>query len=497
MNAIPASQLVNVIPGVLSVGGNPLSLNAVFLTDDPSIPIGVVQAFASLEDVQDWFGAESHEAVLAAVYFGGFTNATTLPSVLYFVQYNVADVAAYLRSGSFEGVTLTQLQALTGTLLLTVDGDPIISNTINLAGATSFTNAAAIIQTALQASAPGDVLVTYDAQLSRFILRSPTTGDDSTITVATGTISAGLKLTLATGATLSAGSDAATPAGRMTDVVEATQNWATFMTTFEPNLATKMLFAAWVQTTNDRFAYVAWDSDVTPLAGAAPASFGGQVSTLEDDGIFPIWDTDGKKAAFVCGCVASIDFLTRDGRITFAFKGQAGLSADITDATTANNLIGNGYNFYGAYATANDQFVNLQRGSTPGAWVWFDTYINQIWLNNALQLAFMSLLTSIRSIPYNQVGYNQLRATAMDPINQGILAGVIRTGVTLSASQRQQINTAVGANVSGVIEQNGYYLSIEDAPPEVRVVRGSPPMTLYYTDGGSIQRIELSSIAVE
>jgi hypothetical protein len=28
-------------------------------------------------------------------------------------------------------------------------------------------------------------------------------------------------------------------------------------------------------------------------------------------------------------------------------------------------------------------------------------------------------------------------------------------------------------------------------------VRGSPPMTLYYADGGSIQQIELSSIAVE
>ena len=134
----------------------------------------------------------------------------------------------------------------------------------------------------------------------------------------------------------------------MNTVVDVTQNWATFMTTWEPNLAGKEAFVAWVQTANERFAYIAWDSDVTPLAGAAPASFGAVVLAAEDDGVFVVWDTDGKKAAFVCGITASIDFTQPNGRITYAFKSQAGLTADITDATTANNLIANGYNFYGS-----------------------------------------------------------------------------------------------------------------------------------------------------
>lgn len=577
MNSIPASQLVNVIPSVLSAGGNPLSLNAIMLTDDASIPIGTVQGFPTLESVQDWFGATSIEAILAGVYFSGFEGATTLPGLLYFAQYNAGAVGAYLRSGSVAGMTLAQLQALSGTLIATIDGRVTTSANINLAGAASFTNAAALAQTGLQTPGgiftgtgtiddgaggagnlltisavtsgtlhlgdtvvggpvpavitafltgvggigtytvggapqdfnPGGTLrvtsaatVSYDAQLHEFIVHSATTGVTSTIGYATGTLAAGLNLQAAQGAVLSQGAAAATPAGVMAGIIAVTQNWATFMTVFEPVTATKVLFADWVQTTNERFAYVAWDSDVTPLAGDAPASFGGLMVAGAFDGIFPVYEpaTDegnGRKAAFVCGCAASIDFEQPNGRITFAYKGQSGLTADITDAVQALNLEANGYNFYGAWATANDRFVNMQRGTTPGAWRFFDAYVNQIWLNSELQLAFMVLLTSIKSLPYNSTGYNLLRSAALDPIQAALLAGVIQPGVTLSNSQKAQVNTAAGANISDTLQSAGYYLQILDASPEARALRQSPPMTLWYTDGGSIQNIELASIDVQ
>lgn len=579
MNSIPASQLVNVIPSVLGAGGNPLSLNAVFLTASDSIPVGTVQAFSTLEDVEDWFGPASIEAVLAGVYFNGYEGALTLPGVIYFTQYNAAAVEAYLRSGSFAGTTLAQLQALSGQLIIAIDGKTVTSANINLAGAASFTNAAALIQTGLQTLGgifngvgtidngaggagntltitavtagavhigdtvtggtitPGTIItafltgvggigtytvggaaqdynpggavqvsstatVSYDAQLAEFLVHSSITGVLSTLAYATGTLSAGLKLTAATGAVLSQGAAAAVPAAIMAAVANVTQNWATFMTCFEPLTAVKLAFATWVQTTNKRFAYVAWDSDITVLAGAAPASFGAQCVAAEMNGIFPIYEPaddngNGRKAAFICGTAGSIDFLQTQGRITFAYKGQAGLVADITDATQADNLDANGYNFYGAYATANDRFVNLQRGSTPGPYKFFDPYVNQIWFNAALQLAALSLLTQIRSLPYNTSGYNLLRAAWLDPIQQALNNGVIQPGVTLSNSQRAQVNTAAGANVADILQTTGYFLQIKDADPIVRAARGSPPSTLWYTDGGSIQNIELASIDVQ
>ena len=577
--SIPASELVNVTPGVLAPGGNPLSLNAVMLTESSRVPVGTVQAFETLEDVQDFFGPTSIEATLAEKYFAGFTNSLTLPGTLYFTQYNAAAVAAYLRSGSFAGTTLAQLQTLSGTIIVVVDGVTVTTGNIDLSTATSFSNAAALIQAGLQAAGTvfsgqgtiddggglagntltitgvtsgalhvGDVIAgagitpgttitalgtgtggvgtytvggaaqlvdpavavtvassvtaTYDSQLTRFLIHSPTTGDASTIDFATGTLAAGLKLQAAQGAQLSQGADAATPAGFMPGVVLATQNWATFMTTFEPDTDDKVAFATWVQSQNQRFAYVCWDSDETPLAGDAPASFGAQMVAGEFVGIWPQWEPaddngNGRKAAFICGCVASIDFSQANSRITFAYKGQAGLVADITDASTAANLRANGYNYYAAYATAADQFVMTQPGSTPGPWTWFDPYVNQIWLNSELQLAFITLLTQQPSIPYNSEGYNLFRQAANDPIQQALLNGVIRPGVTLSNSQRAQVNTAAGVNIADSLQNNGYYLQILDASPSVRAVRGSPPMKLWYTDGGSIQTVNLASIDVQ
>lgn len=574
--SIPAKKLVNVIPGVLVPGGNPLALNGVMLTTSPRVPTGVVLAFPPGEAVGNYFGPASIEAVLAAIYFSGFTNCDTLPDTIYFAQYNENAVAAYLRSGSLQGMTLPQLQQLSGTLIVPIDGRTVTSANIDLSTATSFTNAAALIQAGLQVAGGaftgtgtidngagvagntltitgvtsgalklGDIVnpaggnpvaitafltgnggvgtytvggaaqlvdpaaaitvastanVTYDAQLFRFLINSPTTGDASTVDFATGTLSAGLKFTQAAGAQLSQGADAATPLEFMPSVTAATLNWADFMLTFETDTDTKMEFAQWVQTTNERFGFVGWDSDATVPAGASPTSFGALAKAANMVGIFPLWEPandngNGRKAAFVLGAAGSIDFDQPNGRITFAYKSQPGLVADVTDETTYDNVIANGYNCYADFATSNDQFVNLQQGSTPGPWQWWDAYINQIWLNSEFQLAFMVLMTQLKSFPYNDEGYNFLRAAAQDPIQRAITSGVIRPGVTLSNSQRAQLRAAKAD--PDAIQNFGYYLQILDAPPAVRVVRGSPPVTFWYTDGGSIQKIEMSSVNIQ
>lgn len=499
MNSIPASQLVNVIPGVLGAGGNPLSLNTVIVTHSTAVPIGAVYPFSTLDDVKDFFGSTSQEADMAAVYFAGYDNATRLPGTLYFAQFNTAAVGAYLRGGSLESMTLAQLQALSGTIIVTIDGTAQTSDPIDFTAASSFSNAAAIAQTALQAGTPGgSMTVTYDSQLHAFVVHSATTGDPgSTIGFATGTLAAGIKLQAAQGAVTSQGADAGVPATTMDIVVAVTQNWALFTTTFEPDLAGKEAFAAWVQTTEERYVYVAWDSDVTAITANAAGCFGAIVNANNDFGIVPVYDSTGLLAAFICGIAGSIDFAQPNGRLTFAYKAQAGLSANITDATQADNLIGNGYNFYGSYATANQQFSFLQPGQMSGDWEWIDPYVNEIYLNSQLQLSFVELLANIGSVPYNGNGYALLRAAALDPINEALNFGSIRAGVTLSSSQRAQVNTAANANVADTIQNVGWYLLISPADAPTRAARGSPPMTLWYTDGGSVQSIELSSIDIQ
>lgn len=511
MSTIPASQIVSVVPNVLSPGGRALDIVAVILTTNPQVPVGAVQPFSSAADVGAYFGLSSAEYAIAPNYFNGFDNSNIKPSKVYFAQYHPAAVAGYLRGGSLSGVPLATLKAFpSDTLTITFAGVAKTSGPIDLSTATSFSNAATIIQAAF--TTPG-FAVTYDSVSAAFVFTSTTTGATETIIYATSgaAMAADLKLTAATGAVLSQGADAILPGPMMDGVVAVTQDWATFMTVQDPDVTgntNKLAFCAWVSAQSKRYAYVCWDTDTSAAASVpATSSLGYLIGKLGNNygGVYLIGG-DGKtgsaaasasQAAYVCGSAASIDFTETNGRITFAFKSQEGLQATCTDGASAKNLAANGYNFYGAYATANQDFVWNYPGTVSGDFLWFDSYINEIWATNQFQLALMVCLQSNKSIPYNIDGYTLLKAACGDVIQQGLNFGAWRKGVTLSQSQIAEVNSAAGLKIDDALSSNGWYLQVKDASAQVRVARGSPPMTFWYMDGQSVQSINLTSVNVQ
>lgn len=497
--SIPASAIVNVIPGVIGAGGSALALNGLMLTSGARVPIGSVLSFPSQASVASYFGAGSTEATYAANYFAGFDNSTVKPGALLFAQYPTAAVGAFLRGGSLASMSLATLQGLSGTLTVSVNGAVKNSNAINLAGATSFSNAATLILA--QFTTPGFTLV-FDAVSSAFLFVNTTTGSASTLSFASGTLAAGLGLTPATGAVLSAGAAPAVPATFMAGVLTQTTNWASFLTLFDPDGGTgntqKQAFAAWTNSAANDYAYVCWDTDTTPtLSNQATTSLGYILGQANSSGTILISCPDPTKAAFVAGAIASIDFTRTNGRATLAFKSQTGLTADVTSQLVAANLMANGYNYYGSYATANQGFTFFYPGSITGPFLWADAYVNQIWLNNALQLAIMTLLTQVKSVPYNQAGYGLIAAACMDPILAAVNFGAIRGGVQLSVLQASEINNAAGLAIDNVISTRGWYLQILAPTSQARAARQSPPCNLWYSDGGAVQQISLASIDVQ
>jgi hypothetical protein len=491
--SIPASLIASATPSVISAGGSALDLIGIMLTNNSRVPIGAVPFFPTVDAVSDYFGPASLEAELASVYFLGFNNSTKKPGKLGFSQYAEAPVSAYLRGGSLAAMTLTQLQALTGTIALTVDGAAKASSNINLSAATSFSSAATMIAAAFT----GGVTVNYDSQSAAFVFGSPTTGAISAINFATGALATSLLLTQATGAVLSQGAAASTPALAMTAITKITKNWASFMTTFEPDVEDKLAFAAWTVAQENRFLYSAWDTDASPTSVVpAAASFGYQVDQGNMSGVAPIW-APADKAAFLMGYVASLDFTATNGRATAAFRSQDGLTADVTDGTTYTNLIANGYNCYGDFSTANDEFLFLSNGQLAGQFEWIDSYVNQIWLNNQFQLAMMVGLTSVNSIPYNTEGDVLIESFLMDQITQFANFGGLRAGVALSAAQTAEVNNAAGLAIDGVLSTRGWYLQVLQATAQTRGARQSPPINFWYMDGGSVQVLQMASILVQ
>lgn len=563
---IPASNFVTVNPGVLSAGGSPPSMSGLFLTNSTRVPIGSVVSFANADDVAAYFGGSSLEATDASVYFSGFVNKTQTPGALLFAQYPVTAVPAYLRGGYVGGLTLAQLQALstTGVISFTVDGQAVTSGAINLSAATSFSNAASIIQTAighydavvtgaistttLTVSAvisgtlevgqvisgagitagttitalgsgtggtgtytvsvsqtassttvsAGPTTCTYDSTAGAFVITGGTPGATGDITVATGSASAALKLTSATGAVTSQGSAIATPAAFMTSLKAITQDFATFATNWEPGDSDKVAFAEWNAGENNAFAFV-FDNTAAALITTDPSTTA--VYTIIQDGYggaVPNYQPSNlHTAAFTMGYVASINFGVTQGRASAAYKRSNVLQPGVFNATDANNLEANGCNYYGAVANSTNEWNWYFPGQITGPFAWIDTYVNQIWFNQSLQTAIVTLLLNTNSIPYNQAGYDLIAAACNDPIQQAVTNGVIQSGVTLSSAQALEINTAAGANVAPVVQSRGWYLQIGPATPVQRANRSSPPCTLWYTDGGSVNRIDLASIVVQ
>lgn len=499
MTSVPASYFSAVNPGVLQAGGTGLALVGLMLTSGTRVPIGTVLSLSSLTAVGNYFGVSSTEYAAASVYFNSFNNSDIKPGSILYAQYPTAAVAAYLRGGNVgAALTLAQLQALTpAPLTITSNGTPLTSTNINLSTATSFSNAATIIQAAFTTP---PFTVTYDSIAGAFVFTNTLTGVTSTQAFATNTMAAPLLLTSATGAVLSQGAATATPAAFMAGIVAQTTNWATFCTLFNPDVsgnANKLAFAQWNATQNDAYTYVCWDTDVTPTTTVpATTSLGYLIgaSGLNIDGTCLVYDPSNTYlAALVCGIVASIDFTKTNGNVNPTFKSQTGFAATVSQQQILANLQANGYNCYVAAATANQAFNFFWNGQVSGRWLWLQPYINQIWMSASFQMDGMGLLTNAKSIPYNATGKAMVAQAYMNTINNALNFGAIQSGVQLSAQEIIQVNNAAGKQIDTILSTRGWYLSVGDSSPTTRQARSTPPCTFWYTDGGSVQQLTLAS----
>jgi hypothetical protein len=191
MSTIPANTIVDVVPSVLAAGGTGLTGVGLVLTHNTRLPVGTVQNFAAPAGVSAFFGPSDPLTTTAGFYFAGFQGASIQPASLLMAQFPQTAVAAYLRGGNISGLTLPQLQAINGVLTAVFDGYSR-SGTVNLAAATSFSNAASLIQTALNSALPNESSVTGSIAPQTASFTGSIAGNVLTVTaVAAGPIVAG------------------------------------------------------------------------------------------------------------------------------------------------------------------------------------------------------------------------------------------------------------------------------------------------------------------
>lgn len=504
--AIPASELVRVQPRVLAGTGQDLAFNGLFLTENALAPVGTLLTFRDTASVSEYFGSVSNEAKAAAVYFGGYNNSFLKPTQLYMWRSHKNASAPFVRSAAFSSAKvktlLDDLKGITaGTFSATIGGTAVSLSEVDLSGSDSISAALDIVTKKIAAveeasPAAAGVTLSWNSVLRAFTLTAGAAGSTVAIANLSGTIPDALGLT--SGAVVSAGADAQDYSSAMDEVCGQTQNFVTFSTVTEPDKADALALAGWSNTQygeGNQFLYVYWSDDAVLKTADASETAAAAIRDAEYSGVAGIFG-DVRYPAFIMGSAGSIDWDRIGGTITFAFKAQSGLEANVTDKDDAANLIANGMNFVGNYASRNDNFIFLQNGQMFGQWAWIDTYLNSCWLNNALQVQILGGLQLAARVPYNEAGYIRIRAWVQDVVDRALTNGVIDRGVRLSETQKTELISEAGKDISTDLYNNGYVLQIEDATAAIRQERISPSMSFWYTYGGSVHKINLPSTAV-
>jgi hypothetical protein len=431
-----------------------------------------------------------------------FTSGATGTTITWSSQYNAFVVTTPTGTGlntvAYASGSATTASASSGGTCTLTAGSPGVMTLVSAPTSGTITLGSTLSATGVTGSVVISALASgvLNTPGSTYTLTGGTTSLEAT-TISFSTSGIPIALSQATGATLSQGSANVDPVTFMDTLQNYNSDWAAFTSAFEPSLTLKEGFAQWVNGTDLEFLYVCYDTDITATENPSNfIGFGNYLTVNETNGVCVVYK-DPLVAAFVLGMAASTNYNAINGRISYAYRTGSGITPSVTDAISAANLITNGYNYYGAYATAAQPYNIFYNGQVSGEFNWVDSYVNQIWLNSNLQLALITLFTSANSLPYNNIGYGLIKAACQSILTQAVSNGVISKGVSLSSTQAALVNSQAGTNIANTLYSAGYYLQILDATATSRGNRTTPPCTLWYMDGGSINTLTLASIDIE
>jgi hypothetical protein len=138
------------VPASANAQYSQYALDRLFLEESYTTPLYDVLSFSSETAVANYYGAASQEATLATEFFKGYTGSS---ANMLFTRYPILPARAHLYGSNVSGLTLPQLQAISGSLSITSEGYNYTAS-INLSEVQSFSAAATAIQTALNKKLP-------------------------------------------------------------------------------------------------------------------------------------------------------------------------------------------------------------------------------------------------------------------------------------------------------------------------------------------------------
>lgn len=485
--AISQSKYVNIVSslgGGASVSQREL-IGRVFTTNY-LVPVNTVVEFGggattALASVGEYFGTTSDEYAFAQRYFDFTTAANTQPQKIGFARYAVEAVSATLTGKA--NPLLADLQAVTnGTLVVSIDGTDYSFGGINLSTATSLTDVATLLSTAITSSSG---VCTYDIITGRFTITAATS-----ISYATGTVADAMGFVEGVAILGSAGA-AKTALETVSESSELSNNFFSFC--FLASLATADIkaVAEWVDMQNVKYMY----SVGLTAANASEV----QTAVKDYDGVALTLDLHAEHAEFMpMSAFAAVNYNKPNSTMDVFYKQFSGVTPSVT--TNAARLVYDPLriNYYGTTQQAGQAVSFYQDGVLQGSIPSMTVYANEAWLKDSFITAVLNMRMALDCLPANTTGKSLVMSALMGTVNTALSNGVVLAGKELTATQKAYITTITGDEDGWIAVQNaGYRLSAEvEQYEEYGMTKYKISFLFVYSKGDTVNYVDGRDILI-
>jgi len=321
---------------------------------------------------------------------------------------------------------------------------------------------------------------------TRFNIQSITTGTTSTIGYATtaGTgvdISASLRLTEASGASLPVDGIAAETALEAAVALRAHPEWygLQFATGTPLSDVDHVAVAAFIEGCDPTSIYGVTTQDTKVLDPTVINDLASQLKALGFTRTFIQFSSSSPYAsASLYGRAFTVDFEGSNTVITLKFKQEPGVAGEMLTENQAAALRLKHCNVFVYYS--NDVAI-IQQGVMASG-IFFDERHNTDWLANRIQTDLFNVLyTSGTKIPQTNQGIHILVTTVTNALNQGVVNGMIAPG--------QWNASGFGQLAQGQMLPLGYYVwapLVEAQPQAIREQRIAPTIQCAIKMAGAV-----------
>lgn len=402
-----------------------------------------IRPYTQLDAILQDVGTNSPISAAANLHFGQEPQ----PQILYVGRW-----ARTATNGRLNGASLSAQQRLitnfaavtNGSLKISIDGTERTITGIDLSGSLNLNAVANKVQTALAAVVSGAVVV-YDGTLSRFVVRSPTTGPTSSVSygsaASSGTdLSALMHLTSADASppVIGVGQESLTDC--IANLADRSNDWYSAQVAVATPIPTNDLIAAATVIEglgNSRIFGVtetnagALDPNVTTDFGSLAKALGLSRTYVQFSSASPY------ASASLFGRAATVDFQGSNTTITLAYKQEPGVVAENLRESQKAALDAKNYNY----------FARVQNGTAivfPGKMAngdYFDERQGLDWFQNELQTELYNLLyTTPTKVPQTDAGMDLIKSVikvvCLRAVNNGLAAPGLWTGPSFGALKR-------------------------------------------------------------